>query len=491
MTLLVRTPGGCPAERRYVLDVVLGEWLGLPWRLETAEHPEVRIGAGDDPAGPAVTLPDVLFRVAESRWLTRSALPSVPLPRAVPGAAGAGVLDPAERLPVLYGAPDADRPLVEPDAAGARLRVDVFGSVFALLTRYEEAVAGERDSYQRFPAATSLAARAGFLQVPLVDAYVELLWAALHRVWPRLTRRPRDYRVLLTHDVDDPLSTLGRRPALLARQLAGDLVRRRDPGLLLRRARALADARRGKLDRDPHNTFDFLMDTSERHGLRSAFYFLANNDVNPRGGRYDLVDHPWVQGLMGRVAGRGHEVGFHAGFGTYRDPERTAEEFGRVRRIAEDRGVRQQHWGGRQHYLQWSNPQTWRNWAEAGLDYDCTLGFSEAVGFRTGTCHEYPVFDLLARRPLALRERPFQVMDVTLFGHLGLDRVAARATVLDIARQCRRFGGSLGLLWHNDEVLRTARERRWYSSLIDAVVRPDHDPGGTGSMVSGPGRATG
>ena len=50
-------------------------------------------------------------------------------------------------------------------------------------------------------------------------------------------------------------------------------------------------------------------------------------------------------------------------------------------------------------------------------------------------------------------------MDVTLFGYLGLAPDAARAAVLDIAAQCHRFRGALGLLWHNDELLRTARER--------------------------------
>ncbi len=472
MKLVVRTPESYSAERRYAVDVVLSEWLGLDWRLEAHQHPEVRIalsGAADD---RVVTLPDVLFAVEASRWLSPAALPSMPLPWAAVGEAGAGVLDPAERLPVLYGTPAGSRPLVEPQADGVLLRVDVFGSAFAMLTRLEEVMDGERDRYQRFRAADSVAARAGFLPIPIVDAYVELLWAALHRVWPQLTRRPRDYRVLLSHDVDDPLSTVGRGPALRGRQLIGDVVRRRDPGLLLRRLRAQADARRGRLDRDPHNTFEFLMEVSERHGLRSAFYFLANNDVNPHGGRFDLVDHPWVQDLMGRVARRGHEVGFHAGFGTFRDPERTAEEFDRLREVAGSHGVRQDRWGGRQHYLQWSNPQTWRNWATAGLDYDCTLGFSEALGFRTGTCHEYPVFDLLTRQRLELTESPFQVMDVTLFGHLGLAPDAARAEVLDIAAQCHRFRGALGLLWHNDEVLRTARERRWYLSLVDAVVRP-------------------
>ncbi len=472
MTLVVRAPARYQPERRYVLDVVLGEWLGLQWQLEISDDPDVQIRLAGANSGRVVTLPDVLFALDETDWLSVSSLPTVPLPLIEVGDCGAGLLDEHERLPVLFGAPDAGRPLVEPTADGLRVAVDVFGSVFAVLTRYEEAIDGERDSYQRFRAADSLAERAGFLRVPIADAYVELLWAALHRLWPRLTRRRRDYRVQLTHDVDDPLSTLGRGPALRARQLLGDVARRRDLGLLLRRLRALGDARRGRLDRDPHNTFDFLMSTSERHGLRSAFYFLANNDVNPRGGRYDLLDHPWVQDLVGRVSRRGHEVGFHAGFGTFRDPQRTAEEFGRLREIAESQGVRQDRWGGRQHYLQWANPQTWRNWSQAGLDYDCTLGFSEALGFRTGTCHEHPVFDLLARRPLALREHPFQIMDVTLFRHLALRPDAARAAVLDVAAQCRRYRGTLGVLWHNDEVLRTARERRWYSSLVDAVAAP-------------------
>jgi len=73
---------------------------------------------------------------------------------------------------------------------------------------------------------------------------------------------------------------------------------------------------------------------------------------------------------------------------------------------------------------------------------------------------------------LALRERPFQVMDVSLFGHMGLKPDAAYAAVVDIARACHRFRGDLGILWHNDEVLRTARQKRWYAELIAAVTAP-------------------
>jgi hypothetical protein len=303
--------------------------------------------------------------------------------------------------------------------------------------------------------------------VPIVDAYVERLWDALTTAWPRLQRRPRTFEVILSHDVDDPLTTLDHGPRDVVRQLGGDLVRRRDARLAGRRMRSLM----GDRGADPNNTFDFLMDVSERHGVRSAFYFLAHRDEHPRAGPY-LFEDPWVRALIGRIGRRGHEVGIHPSHGTHRDAERTREEVARLLAVAEAEGVHQERWGGRQHFLRWANPDTWRNWEAAGLHYDSTLAYSEAVGFRTGTCHPYRVFDLQARRALDLYERPFQVMDVTLLSSMALSLEAARAAVLDIAAQCRRYDGALGILWHNNTLLRSAREKRWYASLVAAVTEP-------------------
>jgi hypothetical protein len=416
MTLLVETPPGYEAERRYILGVVLADRLGLDWTLRTDDRTDVRIGLAEDPQGPCARFPDVLFATPREGWLTRASLPSV---------------EHSDGLPVLYGA--APGP--------SRLAVDVFGSAFFMLTRYEELVIRDRDQYERFPAAVSVAARAGFLGTPIVDAYVELLADALERTWPRLRRRRHEYRVILTHDVDDPLAALEHGPRDFARQLTGDLVRRHDARLAVRRLRSLRDHRL-----DPHNTYDFLMDVSERHGLRSAFYFLAHRDRRPRDGAY-LYEHPSVRRLLGHIARRGHEIGLHPSFCSYRDAAGTREEFTRR-----------------------TNPQTWRNWEAAGLAYDTTLAYAEVVGFRTGTCHPYRVFDLEERRPLKLWEVPFQVMDGTVLSAMGLGRDAARTAVLDVAAQCRRYGGCLGILWHNNTYLRSSREQRWYEELVAAVA---------------------
>ena len=466
VTLDIEAPGTYEPERRYILDVVFGDWLGLDWRLHLRDGSDVRITLGGD-RGRCVVLPDVLFGTPPTQWLTPSSLPAVPLAWCEVPAIGPSPLTSRQRLPVLYGtAAPRDALLVRrPDTI--ELSVDVFGSCFFMLSRYEELVVPTRDLYGRFAGSSSIANREGFLRLPIVDAYVEVLWMALKQLWPRLKRKPRHFDIALSHDVDRPLASLGRRIPALVRQLGADALVRRDPGLVVRRLRSWSGIRHGDYSLDPYNTFDFLMDVSEQHGIVSAFYFLATEDATALDGFYTL-GHPWIESLLRRIHHRGHEIGLHASFHSYLDPQRTKEEFVRLRQAAEHQGAFQQDWGGRQHYLRWENPFTWANWDLAGLDYDSTLAYADQIGFRVGTCHEFSAFHLQERRPLRLRERPLQVMDGTLFEYMKLPPDTAFEAVIALAGECRRYGGTLSLLWHNSS-LPTARQKRWYETLVSTV----------------------
>jgi hypothetical protein len=460
MTLIVAAPPTYEPERRYILGVILSEWLCLDWQLRTEERSDVALSVAGEEGLRQLTLPEALFATDPAAWLTEASLPTSPLPwTEIDG----------RRLPVLYGARPVPPTVISGDGEAVHVAVDVLGSAFFMLTRYEEMAVGERDAYGRFPASASIAAREGFMRMAIVDAYVELLWGALRRLWPRLERRPRGFRLALTHDVDDPLASMGRTPRRLARQLAADALVRRDPALAAQRVRSWAALRRGDFRLDPYNTFDFLMGVSERHGIAGAFYFLATEEASTRNGPYTL-EHPWMRSLIATIHERGHEIGYHAGFDTYRDAARTGEEFRRLRAAAREVGVSQPQWGGRQHYLRWENPSTWENWERAGLDYDSTVGFADRIGFRLGTSHEFQVFHLRRRQPLRLRERPLLVMDRTLFDYMRLSPQDAEQAVLEVARECRRAGGTLTLLWHNS-TLPTARQRRWYAGMTAALAQ--------------------
>jgi len=348
------------------------------------------------------------------------------------------------------------------------LSVDLFGSAFFLLTRYEEVVNPERDTLDRFAASSSLAAREGFFDRPVVNDYADVLWWALRRLWPASRRGGRAYRVLLSHDVDD-VSTLGRSPYVIVRSIAADILQRREAVVAWSKARAwVATQVTGRMvDGDPYDTFDFIMRTSEAAGLRSAFYFIAGR-THPYDGRYDLEDE-WVQRLMRRIHERGHEIGLHPSYNTYRDAQRTAAELRRLRDALRRTGVETEVRGGRQHYLRWRNPETWRNWADAGLQYDSTLTFADQAGFRTGSCYEYPTWDLERGQRLGLVERPLVVMEATLLSYERLRLPVVEARMAALAATCRRYDGDFTLLWHNSFLVGPAKQAA-YERVVRAAV---------------------
>lgn len=458
---MVRHPPSWLAERQYAVDVVLGEFLGLPYTLETHADQGVEITMDDDGSGRCLLVADDLFARPETDRLKKESLPPEIPATCDLAAIGADAVLVSQTLPVVYGKPCVDSAYIRTSPTSVEMNIDIFGTAFFLLSRYEEAVHTERDRHERFPSSRSLARRAGFLDRPLVNEYAELTWWALRRLWPRLSRVPREFRVLPSHDVDWPFSRgLGVRTVL--RSVAGDLVKRREAGLALRRARSfVVRGARGR-KADVYNTFDVLMDASEAAGIRSAFYFIADNSGGKIDGAYSLRE-PWIRDLLRRVDERGHEIGLHPSYHSFRDPDQVRREAQRLREACAEAGLEQASYGGRQHFLRWENPTTWQAWEDAGLSYDSTLGYPDRPGFRCGTCYEYPVFNVHTRRRLRLRERPLIVMEQAVLEGRAFDE--AVADLDELKRRCRLFGGDFAVLWHNSRLLSRA-ERAAYSAAL-------------------------
>src|SRR5438132_9343904 len=124
--LLVVTPPNRLPERRWALATVLSEVVGVPFRHETEERTDVSLVLD----GAELVVADVFFAKADADWLTERTLPPTSLARwrvaeALPEAS---VLE--RELPVLFG----EEPYLERRPDGLRLGLDVFGSVFLLLS---------------------------------------------------------------------------------------------------------------------------------------------------------------------------------------------------------------------------------------------------------------------------------------------------------------------------------------------------------------------
>ncbi len=220
---------------------------------------------------------------------------------------------------------------------------------------------------------------------------------------------------------------------------------------------------------DPHNTFDFIMSASEQYRLKSAFYFKGGFSNKQFDESYNL-DAPWLEELMRNIHARGHEIGLHGSYESYRDPIKLRSEFASLLKAVERVKITQKIWGGRQHYLRWENPTTWQIWEDAGLDYDATLGFADHAGFRCGTCHEFPVFNLRTRKMLRLRERPLIAMDTTLEKYMALSPREILEKICYLSGVCRRYGGSLTLLWHNTSLM-SESQKQLYLKVLEMVAK--------------------
>ena len=151
-----------------------------------------------------------------------------------------------------------------------------------------------------------------------------------------------------------------------------------------------------------------------------------------------------VQRFVDELYQRGHEAGFHPGYATLDDPDRFREEKQRM-----DEALGHKHYGGRQHYLRFRVPDTWRMWEASGLSYDSTLSYADHEGFRCGTCYPYHPFDLEHDRLLKLLEIPLIVMDGTLKQYRGLTPKEGEEKAVILAERCKKVNGLLTFLGHN------------------------------------------
>lgn len=453
----VSFPDNCRKERSWICSVLLGEFLGIAHEVRFDDRESACIHA----EGKTLELSDVFFRSAQTGWMTPETVPAKPLQQWLVCASGLFPELADSSIPVIFGQAGC-----EINDRRAWLGLDIFGSAFFMLSRYEEAVSRQRDRHDRFPASASLAFREGFLERPIIDEYVEILWFAMKRLWPQAKRRRHEYRALISCDVDRPYHPGATSLRSMARAAAGGIVRTGSLSGMLGPVQNYLGWRCGDFRHDPYYfTVDWMMDANEKAGNVMMFNFIPETTDPAYDGRCSLVD-PAVAAMLKRVALRRHEIGVHPGYHSYLSLERTLSGLNELRKALSGAGITQQITGGRNHYLRWST-RTPAIWNAAGLRYDSTLGYSDHIGFRCGTCREYPMFDLHDRQALDLRQRPLLCMDRTLTAYMGYGfTYAALERMNKLKSAAKKMQGTFSLLWHNS-VLESGNARDIYREAID------------------------
>lgn len=366
------------------------------------------------------------------------------------------------------GSASLPSPLITSSARGMHVAYDILGLTYWMLTRKEELGSTELDEHGRFPATASHAFRHDYLDRPVVDEWLNILRQVIECTWPGIILKQHNFSMQLSHDVDQPSLYAFKPWVAVARMMAGHLIKRKDFRSFITAPYVKLFTQKELIYADPFNTFDWLMDVSERNNIKSTFYFICGRTNAYYDADYEL-GHPVIRSLMRRIHRRDHKIGLHPSYNTYQDIQALKKEADHLRSICNEEGIYQAEWGARMHYLRWQQSITPYALDYAGLSYDASLGYADHIGFRCGTCFEYPTFDPVSQKELTVRSRPLIMMEGSLIAEQYMGQgsgLIALQSALALKDKCRSVGGQFSLLWHNS-YLETVENRSLLMNILE------------------------
>jgi len=413
--LKIKIPNNNINERKYILDIIFNEFLGREYNLEA--------GSKDY----EITLPNKKILIIKDTFFNK-------YPK--------------------------DLEYLKLENIPKRIEdLDVLAASFFMLTRWEEYVNKIRDKHNRFPATESLAYKQGFLDRPIVNEYVEKLKDMLLKLDSSLKFKERKYELILTHDVDHILKFYSIADGL--REIVGDLLKRKDIKRAFFNITQKIKCHLG-LDKDPYDTFDYLMNVSEKNNTKSYFFFMGKG-ITKFDNKYDSNDKI-TKKLVEKINTRGHHIGIHPTYNAYNNKEQLLKEKNEL-----EKNLKTDIKFGREHFLRFEVPTTWQIWEENGLEWDSTLSFADREGFRCGVCYEYSVFNILTRKKLKLKEKPLIVMEGSFITYqANIKPQEMENKIKYLMEQVKKHNGEFVFLWHNSSFNTPMWEK--YQYIYEKVI---------------------
>ena len=454
--LQIYHPNYCQNQIRWILKVIFSEFLGITYSAKIHDEDDFKIHF----EGKELILKNIFFKKAKIDWLKEGSLPKRPIKKWQISDLEIFSKLKNQSIPLIYGESG-----VSITDKTININLDIFGSIFFMLSRYEEVISNKRDQFERFSATDSLAYKESLLNRAIVNEYLDILWYCIKALFPELEKRKHKYNVCVSADVDEPYSYSTKSFSRLVKRLAGDIVKRQSLKAVGRTLINYYSSKNGNYDNDPFfPKFKWMMDTNELLNNQMTFYFLVNNQL-PIDGFYK-INEPIIEELIQEIVLRGHNIGLHASFNSYLDQEKIIEEVNIAKSLLKKHGIESNILESRQHYLRWETPSTPRLLDEANVRRDASMGFADHIGFRAGTCYEYTFFDVQELKELDLIIKPLIFMEVSLFSYMGFPyNKKAFEIVQDLKNTCKHHNGTFTVLWHNSQ-LYEIEAKEFYKKII-------------------------
>ena len=415
--MIIKIPNNNIAERKYILDVVFIEFLGLDYQLEVASNDYEIILSNNK----KLIIKDKFFN----------------------------------------NYPNTLEYLKQENIPNSIKELDMFAACFFMLTRWEEYVNKTRDEHNRFPAYASLAYKEGFLDKPIVNELIEEFKQQLLQLDNSLVFKEQEFKLVLTHDVDAIYRW--KNLVQVLRVAVGDLIKRKNIKLAFDRVLEYIFIKKG-LKKDPFDTFDWLMDVSESVGVKSRFYFMSGG-ITEHDNRYKIDEEKSLE-IIEKIKNRNHIIGIHPSYNAYNNFEQLKKEKKFLEQMTNQKIIE-----GREHYLRFEVPTTWQIWEDNRMHLDSTCGYADREGFRCGTGDEFSVFNILTRKKLNLKERALIFMDDNHHSYDNISIEESYQRVKKLIELSKNHHSTITLLFHNSIFINNKKInfRKLYNDILESV----------------------
>ncbi len=330
---------------------------------------------------------------------------------------------------------------------------DIFSASFWMISRYEEYLDHSHDMYGRFPARESLAFRAGFLDLPVVNLWTHKFAEVLRMYYPALKTKKKRFHWRTSIDIDYTWAFLNKGFLRSYAGLAASFFRGRD---YKKRLRVLNGE-----EQDPFFTFETIRDIHKDFPEKLLLFTLAGKpgkyDPNPR------ADNQEWRELFSGLA-KDYQLGIHPSYRSNHSFRILKEEYETLGELVPYPLI-----NSRQHFLKLKFPHTYRNLLELGIKNDYSMGYPGQPGFRAGVCTPFHFYDLQKEEKTSLVVWPFTLMDRTLKDYLHKLPEESMDIIKTYIEMVEKAGGWFIPVWHNDSFSDYGEWEGWKNVYIQMI----------------------
>lgn len=318
---------------------------------------------------------------------------------------------------------------------------DIFAATFYLLSRYEEYLPHQKDMYGRYAHENSLAFKEGFLNIPLVNIWIEDFKRTLTKKFPSLNTHLQidtgtPFTFVPTYDIDEAFAFKNKGLVKTIGGIAKSVVNG-EWSMVKDRIATLQNKKE-----DPYDAYGWMDKLHTQKNLQPIYFF----HVAGKKGKYDKnipPSHPAMQQLIKQHAEK-YPIGIHPSWASGDEHGLLNDEIKTLESISGKKVT-----FSRQHYIRFTLPYTFQRLIAAGITDDYSMGYGSINGFRASVASPFYWYDLKKEQPTGLLLHPFCFMEANSFFEQKYLPQRAYEEMMNYYNTVKVVNGTMITIWHN------------------------------------------